>query len=172
MLGRHRWLVTRYDDVLMVLTDERFSKEWSTQMPWFVRRGLSLGFVKPLTRNLTNLDPPPPPTTPGCERWCTRRSPRGSSSASASGFRACVTSCSMPWHPTAKWSSSGRTASLVPLTIIAELLGIPPQDRPKFHSWSSSIVAATSGVRGALRAVPTLWFSNRYLRKLFAQRRA
>ena len=34
---RQVWLVTRYDDVLMVLKDERFAKDWSARMPWVLR---------------------------------------------------------------------------------------------------------------------------------------
>ena len=50
---RQVWLVTRYDDVLMVLKDERFAKDWSARMPWVLR------FVSgPLTRSMLNLDPP------------------------------------------------------------------------------------------------------------------
>ena len=52
---RQVWLVTRYDDVLMVLKDERFAKDWSARMPWVLR------FVSgPLTRSMLNLAPPRP----------------------------------------------------------------------------------------------------------------
>ncbi len=59
----------------------------------------------------------------------------------------------------------------LPLTIIAELLGIPAQDRLRLHSWSRSGVAASSSI-DFLRALPTMWLVIRYFRKLFAQRRA
>ena len=50
---RQVWLVTRYDDVLMVLKDERRAKDWSAKMPWVLR------FVSgPLTRSMLNLEPP------------------------------------------------------------------------------------------------------------------
>ena len=49
---RQVWLVTRYDDVLMVLKDERFAKDWSARMPWVLR------FVRSLNRSMLNLDPP------------------------------------------------------------------------------------------------------------------
>src|SRR4051794_10593790 len=54
------WLVTRYDDVLALLKDERFSKNPATARsstqaanePWVP------AFVKPLQRNMLDLDDP------------------------------------------------------------------------------------------------------------------
>ncbi len=48
------WLVTRYDDVLSVLKDERFAKDISAKMPWLPR------FARPATRSMLNMDPPRP----------------------------------------------------------------------------------------------------------------
>ena len=31
------WLVTRYDDVVTVLRDERFAKDYSRKLPWVFR---------------------------------------------------------------------------------------------------------------------------------------
>lgn len=47
------WLITRYDDVAMVLKDQRFAKSNSSaKQPWVP------GFVRPLTRNMLDLDEP------------------------------------------------------------------------------------------------------------------
>src|SRR5215471_2117865 len=54
------WLVSRYDDVAMVLKDERFAKDRSkaqtaeqpAKQPWIP------DFARPLTRNMLDLDPP------------------------------------------------------------------------------------------------------------------
>ena len=57
-LGQTAWLITRYDDVLAALKDERFTKggamtpEQRTKMPWVP------GVIKPLTRNMLDLDAP------------------------------------------------------------------------------------------------------------------
>ena len=59
----------------------------------------------------------------------------------------------------------------LPLTIIAELLGIPAQDRLRLHSWARRGVAASTGI-DFLRALPTTWLSIRYVRKLIGERRA
>ena len=59
------WLVTRYDDVAMVLKDERFVKDtmnaWTPQQAarqhWF-RKLLATPMFRSLTRNMLDLDPP------------------------------------------------------------------------------------------------------------------
>jgi cytochrome P450 len=59
----------------------------------------------------------------------------------------------------------------LPLTVIGELLGIPVEDRLRFHSWSRSSISASSRL-DIFRALPDLWLFFRHLRKLIADRRA
>jgi cytochrome P450 PksS len=59
----------------------------------------------------------------------------------------------------------------VPLTIIAELLGVPTADQHMFHRWSSRVVSVSSS-SDMVRSVPAVWSFLRYLRKLAVQRRA
>ncbi len=58
----------------------------------------------------------------------------------------------------------------VPLTIIAELLGVPSAAQHTFHRWSSKVVSISS-TSEMVWALPALWSLLRYLRKLIAQRR-
>jgi cytochrome P450 len=44
----------------------------------------------------------------------------------------------------------------LPMAIIAELLGIPPSDRRRYHGWSSRMVSV-SQPRDALLALPAAW---------------
>src|SRR5206468_8052994 len=60
----------------------------------------------------------------------------------------------------------------LPTTVIAEMLGIPVEDRHKFHRWSNRILALTSSRWGNLLAVPSVWFFLRYIRNLIRVRRA
>jgi cytochrome P450 len=58
--GQRAWLVTRYDDVLVTLTDERFVKNrrnasGANKKP---REMWLPGFVKPLERNMLDSDDP------------------------------------------------------------------------------------------------------------------
>src|SRR5262249_40243610 len=59
----------------------------------------------------------------------------------------------------------------LPVTIIADLLGVPAADRHRFHRWSSRVVSIASA-RDGLLAIPSVWQFVRYLRGLFERRRA
>ena len=58
--GRGVWLITRYDDVLAVLKDERFVKDWRNALtPEQLAQVPSIPEVmKPLSRNMLDTDPP------------------------------------------------------------------------------------------------------------------
>ncbi len=162
-LGLVVWLVTRYDDVLLVLKDERFAKDASPKMPWFFRSG----FARPITRHMLNMDAPDHTRlrTLVHKAFTPRLIER---------LRERIQSVCENLLDTA--ASNGRMelvrgyALPLPLTIIADLLGIPPQDRLRFHAWSRTMIAASTRI-DLLRALPDLWQLMRYLRKLFAQRR-
>jgi cytochrome P450 PksS len=59
----------------------------------------------------------------------------------------------------------------VPLTIIAELIGVPRADQHQFHRWSTRVVSVRSAADLAL-ALPSIWRMLRYMRGLIARRRA
>src|SRR5262249_53469164 len=60
----------------------------------------------------------------------------------------------------------------LPTTIIAEMLGVPVQDRHHFHRWSNAIVSAASSTWGLVKAVPNAWALMRYIRMTVRKRRA
>jgi cytochrome P450 len=164
------WLVTRYDDVLAVLMDGRFAKDrlnattpdQRAKAPWVP------GIFKPLTRNMLDLDPPDHTRlralvhkafTPRLvERLrervqiiCDRLLDRVQQNDAIDLVR--------------------QFALPLPVTVIAELLGIPWSDRTRFHRWSNRMVSVTSS-RDAFFAIPDVWLFMRYLRRLFGRRRA
>jgi cytochrome P450 len=169
------WLVTRYDDVVTVLTDERFakdifrvlSKEQLAASPWMTK--LLAPFLMPLARHMLNRDPP-----------------------DHTRLRALV---QQAFSPRLVERMRGRIETLadelldrvkrrgrmdliadyalpIPTTIIAEMLGVPVGDRHKFHRWSGAMLAAGASRFGLLRAMPSALLFMRYIRKLIKSRRA
>src|SRR6266446_5023567 len=55
-----------------------------------------------------------------------------------------------------------RYARMLPLSVICELLGLPPSDRPKFIAWANTVARLTS-VIGFLRMIRGLSQMKRYL---------
>src|SRR5262249_44966075 len=66
----------------------------------------------------------------------------------------------------------GHVPDFEPTTIIAQMLGVPVADRPRFQRWSQALLAPGAARGGALRAVPHVWRFLRYVRKLIRARRA
>jgi len=169
------WLVTRYDDVVTVLTDERFakdifrvrSKEQLAASPWMTR--LLGPLLMPLARHLLNRDPPDHTRLRALVQQAF--SPR-----LVEGMRGRIETLADELLDSVK--RRGRMdliadyALPIPTTIIAEMLGVPVGDRHKFHRWSSAMLSAGASRFGLLWAMPSAWLFMRYIRKLIKNRRA
>jgi cytochrome P450 PksS len=168
--GQTAWLVTRYDDVAALLRDDRFAKdranaltaEQQRKQPWVP------GFARPLTRNMLDLDPPDHTRlrslvqkafTPRVIEGLRARIERLTQELLDEGFR------------------DGRSdlirdyALPIPTTVIAELLGVPPEHRHRFHRWSTTIVSSNPSGWRMLKAIPGVAAFLRYIRKLVRKRR-
>ena len=164
------WLVTRYADAESVLKDTRFVKDRfnvsdahaAAWMPWMP------GFVRPLTRNMLDVDNPDHArlrsivskafTPPRIEQMRNRIETLADDLLTAAQARQHL-------------DLIRDFARPIPTTIIAEMLGVPIEDRGRFTTWSSAIVAADSSKWATLRAIPNLWLFIRYLRGLIEARR-
>jgi cytochrome P450 len=58
----------------------------------------------------------------------------------------------------------GRYARKLPLSVISELLGLPPADRPKFMAWADGFTRFT-GIVGFLGMMPYLFAMKRYFER-------
>jgi cytochrome P450 PksS len=168
---RPAWLLTRYDDVAAALKDERLAKdphnaltpEQLARRPWMPK------FFQPLSRNMLDLDPP-----------------------NHTRLRALV---SRAFTPRLIEEMRGRVQALadrlldqaqgqgrmdlirdyalpIPTTIIAEMLGVPLADRPRFQRWSNAFIVAGSSRWGVFQAIVPVWKFLRYTRRLAQARRA
>lgn len=158
------WLLTRYDDVAAALRDERFTKDFRK-----VRRPelRLLGLFGPLNRHMLNVDQPDHTRLRALvQKAFTARlvedlRPRIESLAeelldrvAARGQMDVVTDFAQP----------------LPITIIAEMLGVPVSDRHRFQRWCAGLVEF-GGLLSILRALPNGWALLRYIRGLVQRRR-
>jgi cytochrome P450 PksS len=167
---RTAWLITRYDDVSMVLKDQRFAKdrfnvltpEQIAKLPWIP------SFFQPLARNMLERDPPDHTRL----RLLVQKvfTPR-----LVEQMRARIQTLADELIDAVRGRGGMdliRDYALpVPTTIIAEMLGVPADDRQKFHRWSRGILSSTSSRWGSFLAIPHVWFFLRYIRKLIKIRR-
>ena len=163
------WLLTRYADVASLLKDERFVKdkrkamtaEQLQKMPWVPP------MFRPLERNMLDLDPPDHTRlrtlvhqafTPSLVARMRDRiqslADELLEQAVRQGECDLIRDYALP----------------LPMTIIAEILGVPARDRNKFHRWTSAVVSLTSPTP-TIRVIPKVWLFLRYLRRFFEKRR-
>ena len=163
------WFVTRYDDAeAVLLDDERFVRDPRLALPpEQLREGLP-EWVAHIDSNMLNRDGDDhrrlrrlvsKAFTP---RMIERMRPRIQEIAdelidrvSAAGEMELVSTFAFP----------------LPITVIAELLGVPAADRDRFREWSAAMVSPALAVAEADQADALLNAFVDYLRALFAERR-
>lgn len=162
---RDVWLVTRYDDVVAVLKDDRFSKDKinARRPPWLP------GMFKPLLRNMLDVDVPDHTRLRGLvQKVFTVRL--------IENLRERVQD--LADELLNQTQAEGQMdlvrdyAITIPTTIIAEMLGVPTEDRHKFHRWSSTAISSTASRWGMVFALPNVVAFLRYVRGLVKSRRA
>jgi cytochrome P450 len=164
------WLITRYDDVLAVLKDERFGKdrlrakssEQIKMQSWMPR------MFRPLTRNMLDVDAPDHTRLRGLvqkafiprliENMRERIQALSDELLDTAGIRG-------------RMDLVQEYALPIPTTIIAEMLGVPANDRHKFHRWSAAIVSSNSSRWGTLKAMPNVMAFVGYIRRLIKTKR-
>ena len=169
--GRGVWLVARYEDVSAVLKDERFVKDWRDAMtPEQLAQIPPIPEVmKPLSENMLDKDPPDHERlrrlvskafTP---RLIERMRPRVQEIADAlleaveeGGEMDLIDDYAFP----------------LPITVIAELLGVPVEDRNRFREWSNAAVSGDTTQEYVEKILlPHMQAFIEYLRALFEEKR-
>jgi cytochrome P450 len=167
------YLITRYEDAVAVLKDERFVKDVRAarpraerEQPWMPKS------LKPLGRNMLDLDGADhrrlrnlvrDTFTP---RYIAQLEPRVQALADELLDRM---------------AAAGRAdlvadyALILPLTVIAEIMGVSPRDRMRFRRWVSRLFLSSNASRpqvAMLLMLPSALRMMRFLRGLIAERRA
>ena len=142
--GKHAWLITRYDDVAAVMKDERLVKDRQNTLDAGQKKlpGWMPATFRALDRNMLDLDAPDHTRlrglvhkafTPRLIEHMRERIQTITDTlldrALERGEMDIVRDFALP----------------LPVTVIAEMLGVPPADRDKFHKWSQAAVSSTPG---------------------------
>ena len=165
------WLITRYDAVLAVLKDERFVKDWRNALtPEQLAQVPSIPEVmKPLSRNMLDTDPPDHERlralvskafTP---RLVERM--RGRVQGIAEALLDAV-------EGRGEMDLIDDYAFPLPVTVIAELLGVPTEDRDRFRKWSDAAVSGNASQEYMETIlIPHMQAFTDYLRAMFEEKR-
>ncbi len=168
---RIAWLVTRYDDIASVLRDPRFVKDRKNALTAaeFGREPWMPGIFRPLTRNMLDVDAPDHGRLRGIvQKGFTPRLVE----RMAERIQAVADELLDGVQAAGRMDLIRDYALPIPTTIIAEMLGVPAEDRHRFHRWSRVIVAADPSGPGMIRAIPSVLKFLRYIRRLIERRRS
>lgn len=168
--GQRAWLITRYDDVLNVLKDERFAKdprnaltpEQLRKLPWVP------SMFKPLERNMLDLDSPDhtrlralvhkaftPRLIEQMRDQIQALTDEFLERAAPGGGMDVIADFALP----------------LPLTLIGRILGVPARDNQKFHRWTRTLISGGTS-RNLFVLIPSVMRFMGYLKKLITARRA
>jgi len=159
------WIVTRYDDVSRILRDDRFTKNYLDKFPWMPRS------IRSVYRNLLTLDPPDHTRLRALVQ-------KAFTPTLVERLRARIqTQCDRLLDEVDRHGAVDLIEAFalpLPMTIIADMLGVPIEDRRRFGPWvRKAATTATSGsLLDFLRAIPAVKSLIRYVRDLIALRRA
>jgi cytochrome P450 PksS len=142
---RNFWFFTRYDDCVAVLKDQRFGKEVSKRLP----REIWEGWVSPddspfnaINRHLLDIDPPDHTRLRALVH-------KAFTPKMMEGLRDRVSQISEHYldRTLARARDNAGVVDLiaeyalpVPITVIAELLGVPVADQDKFRHWTQVLL--------------------------------
>ena len=165
------YLVTRYEDAVAVLRDERFVKDVrNARDPVHLRQPWMLRALQPLAHTMLDSDGDEhrrlrslvrDTFTP---RYVAQLEPRIQEVADELLERMAAAG---------KADLVADYALLLPLTLISEILGVAERDRLRFRGWFNSLIAASASGRTNLRLLlklPDILAMMRFLRRLVADR--
>jgi cytochrome P450 len=163
------WLITRYDEASRILKDPRFVKNYRMVMS---AEQLAMlpeipSLIQPLTRTMLDLDAPDHTRLRGLVH-------KAFTPSLVEQMRARVQEIADSLidavQDKGQMDVIADFAFPLPITVIAEILGVPAADRDKFRVWSKTIVDGDFG-RDLETVVPHIVSFSDYLRAQFEERR-
>ncbi len=164
------WLITRYDDVLNILKDERFAKdrrnamtpEQLKKLPWIPP------MFKPLEHNMLDLDSPDHTRLRALVHKAF--TPRMIEQM-RDQIQALTNELLDAAEPNGGMDLIADFALPLPLTMIGRILGVPAEDNHKFHRWTKTLLSAGTNMNYVV-VIPSIMRFMGYMKKLIKERRA
>jgi cytochrome P450 len=164
--GKPVWFFTRYDDCVTVLKDPRFGKEIEKQgNPSSAPDDGALDEFAAVNRNMLNIDPPDHTRLRGLVH-------RAFTPRMVTDLRPRVEQIALNLLDEMRDSDEADLMAAyaypLPITVIAELLGVPAADRACFHAWAQALLISGDGdaIAEAVREFSA------YIQAVFDERRA
>ena len=171
------WVLTRYDDIAFVLSDPRFSANRRQARNRFAQMAELQQLEErfgPFGRAPTMLTSDPPQHT-RLRRLVSKAFTARAVEDLRPRIAAIVDSLLGAVRESDRFDIVTDLAYPLPVIVIAEMLGVPPEDRSQFKRWSDDVVATLGGpfagpevIQRGAEAVQQL---AEYLREIIAQRR-
>ncbi len=168
--GRTTWLITRYEDALAILKDQRFIKDFRRLLTPEQRAQAEGNLYHMMNTHLLSFDPPDHTRlralvnisfTPRLvEQW------RGRIQAVADELID-----EMEQSETRTLDLVDAFAYPLPIVVITEMLGVPTEDRAKFRDWSNALLDGTGNPEGFQQVRAKIFEFTAYLHNLIATKR-
>jgi cytochrome P450 len=170
LFGRQLWLVTRYDEAVSVLKDQRFSVNWrqlfSSPVGWIAGRMAGMGQFD-LSQSMIGVD------EPDHSRLRSLVS-KAFTPRFIEGLRPRIQSLADELldqvQDRGEMDLVNGFAYPLPINVISDMLGIPEGERDDIKRWSQSITGASMGTRDPDRRAQLAEFAA-YVRRLAAEKR-
>ena len=160
-LGLPAWLITRYDDVLMLLKEERVVKDWPPVTRW-------IHFVcRPITHHMLNKDDADHARLRGLVHQAFRPNLIERLRERVQGI---CDELLDKLEAARNFDLVREFALPLPLTVMAEMLGIPAAERGRLHARSQTSLSPST-IPEVLLAVPDQRLLTRQIRGLIRKRR-
>jgi cytochrome P450 len=166
------WLITRYEDVVAVLKDERFVKEWRNALTpeQLAKVSPEPEVMKPMNRGMLDRDSPDHERLRALvSKAFTRRlveQMRGRIQEIADALLDGV-------EDKGEMDLIADYAFPLPFIVITELLGVPAEDRDRLSEWSDVVTAPRNATPEYVekKLIPYMQAFADYLREMFEEKR-
>jgi cytochrome P450 len=136
------WVLSRYDDVLAVLSDRDFSADErnQTRYPRLQRLNRLAGLPDPYETGLVSILRMDPPDHTRLRSLVNKAFTPRAIDRLKTRIESLVDELLTPLAKRARADLVAEFAAPLPVVVIAELIGVPAEDRDRFRAWSDDVV--------------------------------